>query len=216
MRARWRRTLAVAGLVALTLLGVAAWYALRMAGIGAAYQAKILCSAVFVSGREPDAVLGEDLGYPTIDYLGWFDARVDRAAGRVASSFLGLVTREAAYRPGLGCALALGGQAPPAWSGAYSPPAPLDPELPWPEGDGPVPAPPAPELEATLDAAFAEPDGARPRRTRAVVVAHRGRILAERYAPGYDARTPLAGWSMTKSVLAVLLGVLVGEGRLAW
>jgi len=39
--------------------------------------------------------------------------------------------------------------------------------------------------------------------------------VAERYAAGFSATTPLLGWSMTKSVMAGLVGVLVKDGRLA-
>jgi CubicO group peptidase (beta-lactamase class C family) len=46
------------------------------------------------------------------------------------------------------------------------------------------------------------------------VVLH-GRIVAERYAAGFSPATPLLGWSMTKSVLAGLVGTLVKDGRLA-
>ncbi len=37
---------------------------------------------------------------------------------------------------------------------------------------------------------------------RAIVVVHKGRIIAERYGEGFDAQTPLVGWSMTKTVNA--------------
>jgi CubicO group peptidase (beta-lactamase class C family) len=50
---------------------------------------------------------------------------------------------------------------------------------------------------------------------RAIVVVDHGRIAAERYASGFSPTTPLLGWSMTKSVVAGLVGVLVKEGRLA-
>lgn len=50
--------------------------------------------------------------------------------------------------------------------------------------------------------------------TRALLVLRDGRIVAERYAPGYDAKTRFLGWSMSKCVTAVLTGLLVADGRL--
>ena len=41
-----------------------------------------------------------------------------------------------------------------------------------------------------------------------------GRIVAERYGPGYDKETRFAGWSMTKTITGVLIGLLVSDGRL--
>lgn len=51
--------------------------------------------------------------------------------------------------------------------------------------------------------------------TRAVVVMHGGTIAAERYAPGYDADTRFVSWSMAKTITAVMIGMLVADGRLA-
>jgi CubicO group peptidase (beta-lactamase class C family) len=51
--------------------------------------------------------------------------------------------------------------------------------------------------------------------TRAVVIMYRGRLVAERYAPGYDAYTRLISWSMAKSVVGTLVGLMVADGRLA-
>lgn len=70
------------------------------------------------------------------------------------------------------------------------------------------------KLAEAMDKAFSEPDPKKPRRTRAVVVVYDGRIIAERYAPGFSQSTPLLGWSMTKSVTNALIGILVGQGRL--
>ena len=36
----------------------------QLAPIGIGYKAKILCSGVFVSQREPQSILSEDLSYP--------------------------------------------------------------------------------------------------------------------------------------------------------
>ncbi|MEQ1634257.1 MAG: serine hydrolase, partial [Planctomycetota bacterium] len=70
-------------------------------------------------------------------------------------------------------------------------------------------------LDAALRDAFVDRDGRQKARTRAVVVAHKGRLIAERYAPGYDARSVLPGWSMSKSLVNALIGLRIGDGELA-
>jgi CubicO group peptidase (beta-lactamase class C family) len=51
--------------------------------------------------------------------------------------------------------------------------------------------------------------------TRAVVIMHEGRIVAERYAPGFGPDTKLISWSMAKTVTATLVGLMIADGRLA-
>lgn len=50
--------------------------------------------------------------------------------------------------------------------------------------------------------------------THALVLIHRGQLVAERYSPEHTRRSPLCSWSMAKSITHALLGVLVREGRL--
>ena len=50
--------------------------------------------------------------------------------------------------------------------------------------------------------------------TRAVLVLKDGRIVAERYAPGYHENTRFVSWSMAKTITAVMIGQLVADGRL--
>lgn len=94
--------------------------------------------------------------------------------------------------------------------------------------DGPPPPPPLPE--GALEAVSLEPGVPREQlaravdalftrtgigETQAVVVMHRGEVVAERYADGFTADTRFVGWSMSKTVSAVLVGMLVADGRLA-
>ena len=71
-----------------------------------------------------------------------------------------------------------------------------------------------PSIRAALDRAFSETPNAPQRATKAIVVVHDGKVIAERYAPGYGVDTPVIGWSLTKSVTNALLGVLVHQGKL--
>ena len=53
------------------------------------------------------------------------------------------------------------------------------------------------------------------RHTKAIVVVKDGRVVAERYAPGYGIDTPILGFSATKSVISALTAILVRQGKLA-
>ncbi len=214
MRRTLKKALLLAAVGFLLWFGWSVW---RAAGVVTAYKAKMVCSGVFVSHRSLESLVSEDVAA-----FSWAGVDVNWTRKSASSSFVGLVRREAVFRNGLGCTLELGPRLsdPRAedddgsdFSGPHSA------GLPWPVGD---------EIEPTRDAsgidreklarviheAFLEPDTGAPRRTRAVVVLYGGDLVAERYAPGFSASTPLPGWSMTKSVIHALLGVLVAEGRL--
>ena len=214
-----RRPLRVLLLALGVLLLVAlVYYGGRIVTVGNGYVAKTVCSGVFVTGRKPQSLLDEEIhaNDPGIFRLASVD--VDRSGGTVVSRLLGLGGRTAVYREGLGCTLALG-IAPRdlAARGLPIPGAmPATVRTPWPAPTGAPAAPLDPAaVTAALDEAFTEPGPIASRRTRAVVIVQNGRVVAERYAPGYGADSPLPGWSMTKSVVNALVGVLVREGRLA-
>ncbi|MEL6487497.1 MAG: serine hydrolase, partial [Pseudomonadota bacterium] len=71
---------------------------------------------------------------------------------------------------------------------------------------------PAQELAREVDDLFSKEGLGE---TRAVLVLRDGKIAAERYAEGYDADTRFISWSMAKTVTAVLVGMLVADGRLS-
>lgn len=214
LRASRTRVLALA--VALSLgagIAAAAYHLSRIAPIGTAYAAKTLCSGVFVSGRDPRIVIDEDIMAEVHPLMRFVSPEIDRSHRRASARFLGFAMREAQFRPGLGCTLAIGATADELASQQIPvvDPAPVDP-LPTSPPEPPIDAA---RLRASIDTAFAEPDSRGLRRTRAVIVVHRGKIVAERYAPGFGSETPQIGWSMTKSVTGALIGVLVREGRLS-
>lgn len=200
--------------LALAVLAVgAAVQGYRLALVGAGFAAKNVCSAVFVSGRTLEAAI-EDLRAYRSTPLDLARVTLDRDRRTAAGSLFGLARREAVYRDGLGCTLAIGTTTEALRQAGAPMPAPGPRVAQWPDGDADEAPPASPALARALDEAFAEADDQPPRRTRAVVVVRAGRIVAERYAPGTTRATRLPGWSMAKSVTAALAGVLVAEGRL--
>lgn len=71
---------------------------------------------------------------------------------------------------------------------------------------------PRDQLARKIDDLFADP--AAMGETRALLVMHGGRVVAERYAPGYGPDTRFISWSMAKTITAVMIGMLVADGRL--
>ena len=200
-----------AAIIALAIIGALVWLNTSTTGriflpTGTGITAKQVCSLTFVSGLTAqraralytDPLLGEVAGLVTAD--------IDYEAGEVTTGVLGVFWRQrAVYREGLGCTLVHGsGDFDPSQSAPVTSqrdPMVLDAAHRDAHFD-------AEALQAAMDAAFTE-DG---RNTLGVVVLHEGRLVAERYAQGVTAESPLHGWSMTKSLAATLAGVLVQRG----
>ncbi|EEF26891.1 conserved hypothetical protein [Ricinus communis] len=178
--------------------------------VGANYGAKIVCSNVFIAGRDGQAVLAEDVqapGHPVLKYL---EVRVDQQRKTVRAQFFGFVGEGmAVYRPGTGCAVAPDGDVARAAQYQFNPIkiwAP-SPNVPWPTGSL---AETNPAVQALLEQdALAGPG------LRGLAVIHRGRLVAQRYGVGFTAASPLLGWSMTKTVSAVLAGMQIADGKLS-
>jgi CubicO group peptidase (beta-lactamase class C family) len=69
---------------------------------------------------------------------------------------------------------------------------------------------PADALRAAIDPLFAPGVG----ETRALLVLHDGKILAERYGAGFGPESRQLSWSLAKTVTGLLVGIMVGDGRL--
>ena len=192
----------------------------RSAPIGTGYAAKMLCSGVFVSGRQPDSLWQEDLELMRNNLI---RGRVNpEKKSTEASIFSFLFKQTAIYREGCGCTLEIGVSEDELKKqcDVSLPTPPQDAKnAPWPMGDDTSQAAPVAgidqkQLERTLDWAFSEHKPGHPIRTRAVIVLYDGQIVAERYANGFSKDTRLLGWSMTKSVTSALIGILVRQGKL--
>jgi len=193
---------------------------------GTGYSSWELCTRTLVSGEDFDHVRTSYVE-PKVSPLPRLWA-VDRSRPNAVavSTRLPLLThaRAAIFRDGLGCTLL-----PPGTTeaGVRAQPfhrvAPLADNIsPWPQGEGPVESR---LLDAALGAVinrhakviFGEPSRELRKRgnTTALLVAQNGHLLYERYAHGYDREAPQLGWSMTKTLTAMLAGVMAHDGKLA-
>ncbi len=173
-----------------------------------------LCSETFVSQLDPEQVFAESLApRPGFRWIAWaVNYQVDPMRREARASLLGVLPSRAVFRDGVGCVLVHGDErVATAKLGGAVRAAPLLPAI-----AGPIAVEATnPRLKDALDAAFRETQHPPHAHTKAIVIVHNGRVIAERYAEGYGVNTPILGFSMTKSVVNALVGVLVRERKLA-
>jgi hypothetical protein len=184
--------------------------------VAASFTSRTVCAAAFVSRLDPDQVYAETMAsIPLSGLLTWaLSYRVERSRMEVVTTVIGGFKARYVYRDGLGCTMLADREPASPVDRTLSADRTMGPAL---EAiAGPALVDPDDErLRAALDAAFAEPETVPVRRTKAIVIVHDGRVIAERYAPGIGIDTPLPGFSTTKSIVNALIGILVRQGRLA-
>ncbi len=181
------------------------------------FGAKALCSDIFLSGRNADEVIADDLqSFP----LGIASYSVNMQDSSVTASVLGLARKKAVFRSGLGATLVSGISEAELRSQRMDlaePPRVNPDSLPWPDGDqiadSLTPGLDKKHLDSILEDLFSQ-GVLHHQPTRALIVLYKGQLVAERYAPGFSKNTKQNGWSMTKSITNALLGILVGQGRM--
>ncbi len=177
--------------------------------------AKIMCTAVFVTGLAPEFAM-ENVGYFTAPYesrkeLG--TPQIDRQRQTVSVTMPNGIVRVAKRVGSQGCVTLPIGKSDVSFTPSTVAPRVPDPKsTPWPMGDA-VPQGPPPagidmaKVQAAVDTAF-DPAAM----TAAFVVTHKGRIVAEKYGPNITPTTALESWSMGKSLSGTLLGILIQKG----
>ena len=180
------------------------------------YAAKKVCSCSYIANRKLNTIVNEDLNFFPVNYT---KSKVDEDEKSVTSSFFGLTPRKAIYREGFGCTLLPMGEK----FNEFKLPSVSDKKeridsLFWPLTDN---------LKDTiftnidydvLNQAITKTIGndidPELTGTRAIVVVYKNQIISETYAPGFDKDTEILGWSMTKSIINTLTGILVKEGKM--
>ena len=175
----------------------------------AGYSAKNTASSVFVAKRSLEFTDKTDNNFSPVNLA---DDYINENNKSATSSVFGLLARKAIYREGLGTVLTLSKEDETA---AY-----LSPKRTTPDQTTPYPYGNAAQkdtvfnnidynkLNNTVASIFGK------RQTRAVVVIYKDQIIAEKYAKGFNKDSRILGWSMTKSVLSTVFGVMQHQQKL--
>ena len=196
--------------IVLLILVVVAWLNYPKLNIISGFAAKSMASNQFVAHRSSESVTMNDHNVPMIK-LAKTGAIKD---GAVATVF-GLMERKAICNDGIGCILVDDDHEMESFD--FHPIRDIKKTfLPFPYGD----LEPKDtifenvdykQLKNAVDGAFGNAEA---QKTRTVLVAYKNHIIAEEYIKGFTKETPILGWSMTKSVLATLYGILEYNGEL--
>ena len=175
----------------------------------AGYSAKYTASSVFLAERTLGFTDSTDTNFSPVNLA---TDTIDLENKFAISSVFGLLTRKAVYREGLGAVLTLDGSDEAA---SYAVPkrSKADNTTPFPYGNAPQ-----------KDTVFANINYKKLKKTvgtifgsnksRAVVVVYKGQIISEKYADGFDKDSKMLGWSMTKSVMSTVFGVLEHQNKI--
>ncbi len=174
------------------------------------YASKNMASSVFIAHRSAESINENDNNVPMIKL-----AKVEEKGTEASATVYGLLKRTTICRDGLGCTLI---------NADYDPSKPFlkpnrhrtDNGLPFPYGNGAAKDSlfgnvDYSALENAVELAFSHPDT---QKTRTLLILYKGHPIAEKYADGFTKDTPILGWSMTKSVMATLYGILEYQGKI--
>ena len=174
------------------------------------FAAKNMASNRFIAARTVESVTVNDHNVPMIKF-----ADVEVHEDEVAATVYGLMERKSVCSDGLGCVLINDDFDINEIN--YKPNrTKIENGLPFPYGNN------DPmdtifenidyqQIEKAVDGAF---ENAEVQKTRIVLVAYKNHILVEKYVDGFNKDTPILGWSMTKSVLATIYGILQHQGKI--
>jgi len=212
----------VAALVLLPCMGAAGTESYQLPGgaadyadpyVAAGFRALFTCSAHFLMHR-PLADI-EQVELADTAALGLPAPRIDEVRRLVAASDGRGAEVLAAYRDTMGCTLLPPGSGPGAVARLPYVARELprhDPKRDYPWGARVAPPRLGPGQRALIERAFDGRSYGEGTRTTAVLLIHAGRVVAERYAPGFGIHQGYRTWSTAKSISASLIGIAAARG----
>lgn len=191
----------------------------------AGYKALSTCSGYFTAGQTLAEIEANELSGIYTDYRPLMEdlpeVQIDEPNKTILVGFdYALPPRAAVWRPGVGCSLLAIGAAPDmtAWLPKFSNMPGMDtPDNSTALGDSVT----ITENTFALDLlgvpvsfAFDGNTYGKGTRTSAVLVLHKGQLVAEQYARGIDRTTPQRTWAVAKSLTSTIIGAAAYQGVL--
>lgn len=177
------------------------------------FSAKSVASGHFLDNRSLETI---QQGDNDIDKIDWATNEINDTERFVTSKVYGFKERKAIYREGLGATLINDDF---DVSKPYLVPkrTKINNNLPFPYGnlepkDTVFSNIDYTKLNAVIENAF-DKKGEKNKRTRSVIVIYKNKIIAEKYADGFNKNSRILGWSMTKSLTATYFGILQKQGK---
>ncbi|GAB1308630.1 serine hydrolase [Urechidicola sp. KH5] len=178
------------------------------------YASKSTASVVYLANRPLESVESQDNNYAPVNQS---SSSVNREEQSASSKVFGLKKRTAVYREGLGAVLVNDSYDANA---SYLIPNRTKETKPLPFPYGNMPQKDTifenvdyKRLQAAVAATF-DTIGGFDLKTRSFLVLYKDQIIAESYADGFDENSLHLGWSMTKSVMSTVYGVLNAQGKM--
>ena len=176
----------------------------------AGYSAKNTASSVFLGSRSLSFTDTTDNNFSPVNLA---HNTIDEKNETATSSVFGLLTRKAITRTGLGSVLTLTQQDEKS---TYLTPKRIKTTneiKSYPYGNAPHKDSvfdniDYDKLNETVASLFGK------RKTRALLILHKDKIIAEKYAEGFTKDSRILGWSMTKSIMSTIFGVLQHQKKI--
>lgn len=178
------------------------------------FSAKSVASGHFIDGRSLETI---QQGDNDIDKVNWATNEINKEEKSAISNVYGLKSRKAIYREGLGATL-INDDFDVTKPYLVPKRTKINTNLPFPYGnlepkDTVFSNVDYVKLNTVVENAF-DKKGEKNKRTRSVIVIYKDKIIAEKYADGFDKNSRILGWSMTKSLTGTFFGILQKQGKI--
>ena len=176
----------------------------------AGYSAKNTASSVFLGERSLSFTDTTDNNFSPVNLA---TNAIDKEKKTANSSVFGLLTRKSIIREGLGSVLTLDKKDEKSNYKTPKRRKTVNDTIPYPYGNGShkdsvFESIDYKKLNETVNSIFGI------RKTRAVLVLYKGQIIAEKYSEGFTKNSRILGWSMTKSIMSTVFGILEHQQKI--